>query len=48
MFPYIIRCHGSMYIQFVECGFDLSKQHTIEEAGCGLMYVCIRGRQKTD
>ena len=48
MVPYIIRCHGSMYIQFVECGFDPSKQCTIEKAGCGLMYVGSGRRQKTD
>ena len=28
-----------MHIQFVESGFDLSIQHSIEQAGCGL--VCI-------
>ena len=39
MFRDISRCHGSMYIYFVEGGLDLSIQHSIEQACCGLFCV---------
>ena len=30
-----------MHVQFMESRFDLSIQHTIEQAGCRLVYVCV-------
>ena len=41
MTPDISRCQGSMHIQFVEGGLDLSREYPRQQAGCGLVSVHV-------